>query len=469
MKIPRKLLFVLAVSLFVFSSSGKAGPLAEKGELILSNPFEGSLEKKKLIEIGNGWQRRISFGEWKLKADGSVTAANVPEDGHGPVLTYIAPVRNLVIECEFRVPAEPVKDRHFRIFLDHQDYRGHTIQSTANLSSVFRPVGLTLQHISKSSDDSKKTIQDIEFGPVEITLRPDTWYKMRLDVVGDKAWTSVNGVTLFGRNKVLDVEKSKIGLNPGKAGGSIRNFKVWAVKAENDDAGVDEALQEINDRFQKVEVQVISWPQRMGERFGNIKRLAFMAYPEDRPSGKLPLLISLHGAGGKQMSLEEQLVRSARVKGLALAELAGKGLILLEPNSSDSWDPDTLDLMLDYVLETHPEIDEKRIYVMGHSMGGTGTWNWILKSADRFAAAAPCGFSAGTNPEGVERLVDLPIWGMVGGDDGNNTAAVQTMVDNLRAAGNQKVRHTAFPGASHPQGNAAVFSSVELVEWMLSQ
>ena len=156
------------------------------------------------------------------------------------------------------------------------------------------------------------------------------------------------------------------------------------------------------------------------------------------------------------------------MKGLALAELAGKDLILLEPNSADSWDPNTLDKMLDYVLEAYREIDPSRVYVMGHSMGGMGTWNWIHQSRRRFAAAAPCGFSSGGNSEGVEKLVDLPIWGMVGGDDGNNVIAIQKMVDNLRAAGSAKVQHTVFPSAKHAQGNAAVFSHVELVEWMLS-
>ncbi len=193
-----------------------------------------------------------------------------------------------------------------------------------------------------------------------------------------------------------------------------------------------------------------------------------MGFPENKPSGKLPLLIALHGAGGKRKTLEEQLLRSSEVKGLALAELSGRDLILLEPNSSDSWDVDKLDIMLDYVLSTYNEIDEKRIYVVGHSMGGSGAWRWILQSPDRFAAAAPCGFGGGANPDGIEVLKDLPIWAMVGGDDGGNVASIQKMVDNLRAIGNVNVRHTAFPGANHPEGNAAVFSSVELVDWMLA-
>ena len=138
-----------------------------------------------------------------------------------------------------------------------------------------------------------------------------------------------------------------------------------------------------------------------------------------------------------------------------------------ELSETEQLDP-TLDMMLDYVLDNYREIDKSRVYVMGHSMGGSGTWKWILHSADRFAAAAPCGFGAGAGTDGIKKLINLPIWAMVGGDDGNNVAAVQKMVDNLRAAGNVNVRHTAFPDANHAKGNAAVFGSVEWVDWMLT-
>jgi hypothetical protein len=40
------------------------------------------------------------------------------------------------------------------------------------------------------------------------------------------------------------------------------------------------------------------------------------------------------------------------------------------------------------------------------------------------------------------------------------------MVERLKAAGNVNVKHTEFEGADHSAGTA-VFSSVELVEWML--
>ena len=64
--------------------------------------------------------------------------------------------------------------------------------------------------------------------------------------------------------------------------------------------------------------------------------------------------------------------------------------------------------------------------------------------------------------------MSLPIWGMVGGaDKPDRVAGIKRMVERLRAAGNKQVKYTEFPGANHATANAAVFSSVELVDWML--
>lgn len=234
-----------------------------------------------------------------------------------------------------------------------------------------------------------------------------------------------------------------------------------------EDSALNETLKGINDRFKNVDVQLVEWPAALQENLGELKRIAFMATPVEKSEGKLPLLITLHGGGGRNMSLNQQLERSAKVKGLGLAELAEKDMILLEPNTAAPFDPASLNIMLDYVLATYPDIDTNRIYVMGHSMGGRGTWTWINESADRFAAASPNGFSASYSGD-AEGLARLPIWGMVGGADKPETiAGVKGMVERVREAGNQRVKYTEFPDANHAAANAAVFSSVELVDWML--
>ncbi len=238
------------------------------------------------------------------------------------------------------------------------------------------------------------------------------------------------------------------------------------LESEQDVTGLTKTLAELNSRSQNVDVELIEWPDELHRRLGKFKKIAFLASPKKRPVGKLPLLVSLHGGGGRTMSVEKQLTRSAEVKGLALAEFAVRDLVLLEPNTTDIWDAKSLNLMLDHFLENHPKIDKTRVYVMGHSMGGWGTWVWINESPERFAAAAPCGFPAGETGD-AKLLVNLPIWGMAGGEDGARTTGIRRMVERLKAASNTNVKHSEFPGANHSEGNAAVFRSVELVDWML--
>lgn len=227
-------------------------------------------------------------------------------------------------------------------------------------------------------------------------------------------------------------------------------------------------LEEINARFKNVEVSVVRWPTELYEQLDGLKDTAFVALPKKQTAKKLPLLITLHGAGGKTWTIQEQLKRSSRVKGLSLAENAAKQLMLVEPNSYESWNPKTLNIMLDYLLETYPQIDTTRIYLMGHSMDGRGTYDWICAFPERFAAAAPCGFSGVTTEDDINSIANMPIWAMVGGDDSKNVGSVKTLTDLLLEAGNKNVRYTEFPGANHAQGNAAVFSATECVEWMLS-
>ena len=233
-----------------------------------------------------------------------------------------------------------------------------------------------------------------------------------------------------------------------------------------------ETLAEMNARFKHVEVDLLEWPDELHKNLGKMTKRALMTRPVEKIGGKVPLLINLHGGGPRwfNMSFQQQLVIAQQMgmkRGFDLAELAGKRLIVLDPNTMERWDANSLDTMLDYVLETYPEIDKDRVYVMGYSAGGGATWRWINQSPDRFAAAAPCGFTGGSAQDDAKKLAKLPIWAMAGGDDGKNPAGIRNMVERLKSVGNGNVKHTEFEGADHRAGGKAVFGTVELVDWML--
>lgn len=72
-------------------------------------------------------------------------------------------------------------------------------------------------------------------------------------------------------------------------------------------------------------------------------------------------------------------------------------------------------LLVDEISRQH-SVDRDRVYVLGHSMGGFGSWNAIWHAPERFAAAIP---SAGGLPPWQDpvRFKDVPVWAFHGDAD----------------------------------------------------
>ena len=112
-------------------------------------------------------------------------------------------------------------------------------------------------------------------------------------------------------------------------------------------------------------------------------------------------------------------------------------------------------------------VDRSRIYVMGASMGGYGTWDFIMRQPGLVAAAAPvCG--AG-DPSMAASIRDVPVWAFHGDrDTGVPTSGSVEMVDAIRAAGGTKAALTLYPGVGHESYEMA-WKERSLVEWVFNQ
>lgn len=112
-------------------------------------------------------------------------------------------------------------------------------------------------------------------------------------------------------------------------------------------------------------------------------------------------------------------------------------------------------------------VDENRIYVMGVSMGGYATWNFVLNFPDIAAAAIPiCG---GGDPSLANRINSLPIWAFHGDQD--KTVPVSgtiDMVDKLKQVGNNNLRLTIYENVGHEVYDMA-WKDLELVNWVFKQ
>jgi predicted peptidase len=130
-----------------------------------------------------------------------------------------------------------------------------------------------------------------------------------------------------------------------------------------------------------------------------------------------------------------------------------------------SWEPNAVADLIQYVaLRYH--VDRNRIYLVGHSMGGYGTWDTAAAHPDLFAAIVP--ISGGGDPNNVKPLAGIPAWAFHGKKDKTvPVAESERMIEAIREAGGEP-KLTVIPNAGHGICQA-VCDRANLWEWLFQQ
>lgn len=135
-------------------------------------------------------------------------------------------------------------------------------------------------------------------------------------------------------------------------------------------------------------------------------------------NNKYPVIVSLHGASREK----SEDIRVLRNWNFILAEKDNRisyPAYVLAPGSRGMWNETHLKNIKEIISEL-PSVDMNRIYILGHSMGGEGTYRLIHMDTDYFAAAVPCAGSGKANTEdyiNAEKIKDIPIWTFHGDND----------------------------------------------------
>lgn len=165
---------------------------------------------------------------------------------------------------------------------------------------------------------------------------------------------------------------------------------------------------------------------------------------------KYPVILSLHGAGGKGSSNQKQL----KAWNMQLAQDSVRKKFpcyVVAPQAKELWNRAHYDA-IKRIISGLPQIDKKRIYILGHSMGGHGTYIFLQYENDYFAAAAP---SAGTGLRSTEAFIDpkriqhYPIWAFHGDKDNVCPFAKQQRVFEEVKAINGNLKLTVWLGDNH--------------------
>ncbi|MEZ4775330.1 MAG: prolyl oligopeptidase family serine peptidase [Bacteroidia bacterium] len=112
-------------------------------------------------------------------------------------------------------------------------------------------------------------------------------------------------------------------------------------------------------------------------------------------------------------------------------------------------------------------IDPDRVYLIGKSMGGFGTWEFTARRPELFAAAVPmAGYS---DPGQIEKIKHIPFWIFHGNvDEANPVEGSRTMYKLLTEA-KAEVKYTEYEGANHGESFRKAFNEPELIPWMFSK
>jgi poly(3-hydroxybutyrate) depolymerase len=148
-------------------------------------------------------------------------------------------------------------------------------------------------------------------------------------------------------------------------------------------------------------------------------------YDKGKPA---PLVVALHGMGGnpQQIMRSRGLTEQAERLGYIVVApmgynsrgwygsmgkgkgFGGKGKSNDGPeNLGELSEKDVMNVLA--LVRKGYAIDEKRVYLIGHSMGGGGTWHLGAKYPDVWSGLAPIAPAAFGRPTGLEKIKHIPV------------------------------------------------------------
>ena len=204
--------------------------------------------------------------------------------------------------------------------------------------------------------------------------------------------------------------------------------------------------------------------------------------PKQKLKNTVPLVIYLHGAGGVGDNIQKVKGQAGQVaRGIEKSKKTPS--IVVAPQASKKnrqaggWIPAHLNILLKHLKATL-QVDEKRIYLTGNSMGGYGSWSWGGHNPEHFAAIAPV--SGGIGPNGPKdvtpnlhkwaaNLAKVPVHAFAGGKDRVVPAErSERMIAAIQKAGGKEAKIRIYPNEGHGAGRL-IFGSRDFYQWMFSQ
>lgn len=222
--------------------------------------------------------------------------------------------------------------------------------------------------------------------------------------------------------------------------------------------------------------------------FGDSLQYRLLRPAVEKAGKKYPLVLFLHGAGERGNDNEKQLthgggmflnpVNRESYPAFVVAPQCSEDKYWAYTSRPSSFVPaempvgqeitplfSTLKELLDHYLAM-PQVDKNRVYIIGLSMGGMGTYDMVARFPELFAAAIPiCGT---VNPSRLAAAKNVKFRIFHG--DADNVVPVEGSREAYKAlkGAGAKVEYIELPGVNHGSWTPA-FNHPDFMEWLFKQ
>ncbi|MDO4573953.1 MAG: alpha/beta hydrolase-fold protein [Planctomycetia bacterium] len=211
--------------------------------------------------------------------------------------------------------------------------------------------------------------------------------------------------------------------------------------------------------------------------------------PETKAGEKYPLIIFLHGAGERGTDNVGQLKNDQFLQLIFSDKGREHPAFLIAPQcpggerwcevdwglpvthqtpANPSRGMEKLHALLQQLKKDYP-IDEKRIYVTGLSMGGYGTFDFMVRYPNEVAAAIPVCGGADLKKLREDPLVyTIPVWIFHGSADGAVPVTRSRGAYEILKTRNPDAHYTEVPEMGHNVWTVA-YKTPGLIDWLFRQ
>lgn len=190
----------------------------------------------------------------------------------------------------------------------------------------------------------------------------------------------------------------------------------------------------------------------------------------NNPTTNMPIVIFLHGDG--EVSNINAIKNIGFIRGSRNVYGDDFPYIVLQPNRrSQRWQVDsvmtTLKELIDETCDKYL-CDTDRIIITGMSGGAVGAWSMVSKYGDYFSCVVPVSCPGNVI---VESYKNVPVRAFVGGASDDYNTYYWSMYHNVKKVndvwGNATLE--VIKGGTHSSTYHTVYSTPEVIEWMLEQ